>query len=222
MRAETKPGGRADRTPKGGVTRAAILAAAESVFARTGLEGARTEAIASAAGVNKAMLYYYFRSKDLLYAAVLENHMKEFHRRAMEVLAASGSPGAAVLRFVETHFDYISGHPDYPRLFQYMLMTDAGRGGRMIRKYLAPVSRRLIEVMDLGQRRREMRRFDSHQASISLVALNVFYFAASPVMRIVTGMDPYSARSLKHRREEVLAFVRHGLFRKPGAVRVSC
>ena len=58
------------------------------IFARSGLDGARTDAIAAAAGVNKAMLYYYFKSKDLLYSAVLENHFKEFHRRAMEVLDA--------------------------------------------------------------------------------------------------------------------------------------
>ena len=63
--------------------RAAILAAAGRIFARSGLEGARTDAIARSAGVNKAMLYYYFRSKDLLYLAVLEEHFVEFHRRAM-------------------------------------------------------------------------------------------------------------------------------------------
>ena len=51
-------------------TRAAILAAAEQIFAKAGLDGARTDAIAAAAGVNKALLYYYFKSKDGLYEAV--------------------------------------------------------------------------------------------------------------------------------------------------------
>src|ERR1035437_9073782 len=108
--------------------RAVILAAAGRIFARLGLEGARTDAIARSAGVNKAMLYYYFRSKDLLYLAVLEEHFVEFHRRAMEVLGQKGSAGELVLRFVETHFDFIGSRPEYPRLFQHVMMTDAHGG----------------------------------------------------------------------------------------------
>ena len=54
------------------MTRAAILEAAEGIFAEVGLAGARIDAIAGAAGINKAMLYYYFKSKEGLYRAVLE------------------------------------------------------------------------------------------------------------------------------------------------------
>ena len=207
----------ASRPPRGADTRAAILAAAAGMFARSGLDGARTEDIASAAGVNKAMLYYYFQSKDKLYSAVLENHFEDFHRRAIEVLSAKASAGTVVLRFVETHFDFISSRRDYSRLLQRMMMTDLGRGEPLIRKYLAPVSRKLIEVIQAGQRNGEFRRLDSHHAAISLVALNVFYFSTAPVMGIIAGVNPYSPANLKRRKEEVLRFVRHGLFRDPEA-----
>ncbi len=207
----------ASRAQRGADTRASILAAAARIFARSGLDGARTEAIASAAGVNKAMLYYYFKSKDQLYSAVLESNFKEFHRHAIEVLSAKASAPAIVLRFVETHFDFISSQRDYSRLFQQMMMADFGHGERLIRKYLAPISRKLIEVIELGQRNGEFRRFDSHHAAISLVALNVFYFAEAPVMRIIARVDPYSAANLKRRKEEVLRFIRYGLFREPEA-----
>jgi hypothetical protein len=50
---------------------------------------------------------------------------------------------------------------------------------------------------------------------ISLVALPVLYFSTAPVMKMVTRIDPYSAANLKHRKDEVLAFVRYGLFRDP-------
>ena len=53
-------------------TRAAILNAALEEFAHEGVTGARTDEIARSAGVNKALLYYYFKDKDGLYAAVLE------------------------------------------------------------------------------------------------------------------------------------------------------
>src|ERR1700721_505653 len=85
-------------------TRAAILAAAASIFADSGLAGARTDAIAAAAGVNKALLYYYFKSKEHLYEAVVEDHFGEFNRQALEVLTTPGSARAILLRYVSMHF----------------------------------------------------------------------------------------------------------------------
>src|SRR4051812_3781916 len=84
-------------------TRAAILAAAETEFARSGLAGARTDAIAAAAGVNKALLYYYFKSKETLYGAVIEDHFKAFNERALPILLGEGSPGSLLLKYVGVH-----------------------------------------------------------------------------------------------------------------------
>src|SRR5579884_1995375 len=67
---------RAVKTPE---TRAIILRSAEHIFAERGLAGARIDAIAAAAGVNKALIYYYFKSKDALFLAVIEEHLKEFY-----------------------------------------------------------------------------------------------------------------------------------------------
>jgi AcrR family transcriptional regulator len=108
-------------------TRAAILAAAERVFAEAGLAGARTDAIAAAAGVNKALLYYYFQSKKSLYEAVVEDHFQAFNRQALEVLAAPGSARAVLLRYVGLHFDFISARHRYAPIYQ-QLMTTGGKG----------------------------------------------------------------------------------------------
>src|SRR5579884_914902 len=79
-------------------TRGAILAAAERVFAEEGLAGARTEEIATEAGVNKAMLYYHFESKESLYEAVVEDHFREFNTKAMEVLTGAGPAREVLLK----------------------------------------------------------------------------------------------------------------------------
>src|ERR1700746_28684 len=91
-------------------TRAAILSAAARIFSESGLAGARTDAIAAAAGVNKALLYYYFRRKERLYEAGFEDHFREFNRQALGVLAAPGSARVILLRYVCLHFDFISSH----------------------------------------------------------------------------------------------------------------
>src|SRR3974377_1630865 len=114
---------RIPRSRNSAETRAAILRTAERMFAEAGMEGARTDAIADAAGVNKAMLYYYFKSKARLYASVLESNASELHRRADEVLSGEGSAGAILIRYISNHLDFIGARPYYPRLWQRLLMA---------------------------------------------------------------------------------------------------
>ncbi len=198
-----------------GSSRAAILRAAERLFAAQGLAGARTEAIAAAAHVNKALLYYYFRSKDDLYLAVLEEQMRDFSRRAQEVLARGGSARARLLDYVSMHFDMISSRPHYPRLFPRLLLSGGGGLERLARKYSLPLGRALERLIARGVASREFRPVDGHQTVISLVALSNFYFLVAPVFGKVTGTDPYSPAQLARRKQAILDWVRYGLFRKP-------
>lgn len=198
-------------------TRAAILRAAERIFADVGLEGARTDAIARAAGVNKAMLYYYFRSKAGLYGAVLEEHVKEFHRRALEILSSRDAPSDILLRYVSTHFDFIGARPYYPRLFQRLIMAGDARLEGIIRRHFAPLSKRILALIRRGIRRGEFRPFDAQHTAMSLVALTVFYFNAAPIVRIIGGIDVYAKAEQARRKEEVLKFIRYALFTHPEA-----
>src|SRR5215472_9046075 len=84
-------------------SRAKILAAAERAFAGEGLAGARTDAIAAEAGVNKALLYYYFSSKEALYEAVIEEQLREFNGHALAMLAAPGSARVVLLQYLDLH-----------------------------------------------------------------------------------------------------------------------
>lgn len=205
------------RDKRGAKTRTLILAAAESIFADAGLAGARTEAIAAAAGVNKALLYYYFRSKDALFRAVLEKHMKGFYDQATQVLSAGDRPRETLLRYVTTHFDFISSRPFYPRLLQRLMMTGGPSFERLARKYFVPLGQELMKVIEQGVRKGEFRCCDSQHAVISLVALIVHYFAVAPVVELVAHIDPYREASLARRKQEVLDFIRYGLFRDPEA-----
>src|SRR2546429_7389713 len=99
-------------------SRAAILDAAVREFSREGVAGARTDAIARAARVNKALLYYYFKDKDLLYNAVLDQVFGGLVAAIGEVLSRDLPPKEKILTYASTHFDYIANHPLYPRIAQ--------------------------------------------------------------------------------------------------------
>jgi TetR/AcrR family transcriptional regulator len=207
----------APRVGRRGDSRAAILSAAEQSFAKAGLAGARTDSIAAAAGVNKALLYYYFKSKDGLYEAVVEDHFREFNRQALEVLAAPGSARAVLLRYVSLYFDFISARQRYAALYQ-QLMTARGKPlERLIRKYFVPRSSAFNKLLERGVRDGEFRRADPRHTAISVVGLIVFYFSAAPVLQLLGHSDAYSAANLRRRKQEVLDFIRHGLFVDPHA-----
>jgi len=196
-------------------TRQAILQAAERIFAEEGLAGARTDAIAAAAGVNKALLYYYFRSKEGLYRAVLESYVADFNRQALNLLSSEGSACSILLRYINLHFDFIAAHRHHGPLFQRMLMTDEKSWIRLAREQGLPRMKALLKVIERGIRTGELRHMESFHIAISLVALVVFYFSSAPVLRAVGGIDPYNKANVERRREEVLKFVRYALFKNP-------
>src|SRR5271169_1011994 len=81
------------------ITREAILKAAGAEFAMEGLSGARMDAIARSAGVNKALLYYYFHDKDALYGAVLDGFFHPLFKRLTRVLDTTALPGERILGY---------------------------------------------------------------------------------------------------------------------------
>ena len=204
-----------DRRAAGARTRAAILAAAERVFARGGLAGARTDLIAAGAGVNKALLYYYFQSKEKLYQAVLEDHFQQFNGQALEVLDGPGSAREVLLRYVGLHFDFMSARHRHAPLFQQFMSAGGRFSEGLVRKYFEPRGRAVARLLERGMRDGEFRRVDHFHAAISIVALIVFYFSAAPVLQMLGHADAYAATSLKRRKREVLDFIRHGLFVQP-------
>ncbi len=190
-----------------------ILAAAEQIFAARGMAGARTDQIARAARVNKALLYYYFGSKEKLHRAVLERLFSQLRESIETARAASALPRQRLLAFVNGYFDFVLAHPNYPRLVQRELMDRGPHLGWMVSRYLVPQHRRLCRAIQAGIASRDFRRVDPDQTVLTLIAMTVFYFAAAPILTEIWGRDALRARAVAARRHAILDFLEHGLFR---------
>src|SRR5713101_9389483 len=94
-------------------SRAAILQAAVGEFSRESVAGARTDAIARSARVNKALLYYYFKDKESLYGAVLDQVFGGLLACVGEVLSRDLPPRQKIIAYAGAHFDYVASHPLY-------------------------------------------------------------------------------------------------------------
>ena len=203
-------------------SRAAILRAAIAEFASQGIAGARTDAIARAAKVNKALIYYYFKDKETLYGAALDFAFGQLGEHMMAVLDRDLAPREKVLTYVSTYFDFIASHKFNRNLVQ-MEMMRAGHGSphlkRIAKRYFQPLYRRLSEVIREGIAAGEFRAINPMQFVPSMVALVVFYFISAPMMKSVTGLDPLTPRKIAERRVAVLDFISAALFvPKPNAL----
>ena len=197
-------------------SREAILKSASIEFANEGLSGARMDAIARSAGVNKALLYYYFHDKDALYRAVLDQFFQPLFQQLIAVLDSSASAGQRILDYARAHFDSIAETPHYARLFQGEMMS-AGRGmsphlSEIVDRYTRPLSEQLMVTLSDGVANGEFRKIDVFQFIPSMVATIVFYFVTAPVLRQLRGFEPFSPEAIQARRAAVLDQIAAALF----------
>src|SRR3984957_2258145 len=149
---------RADRTRK------IILRAAIREFSEHGLAGARTDAIAESAKVNKALLYYYFKSKSGLYAAAIEEVSGTVVERALAALDPGRSAGDRLLRTALNHFDRILAQRDFQSLMQQeMIRMRRGESKAMpvlVKNVFKPLLEKLQEAVPEGIQGGELCRMD--------------------------------------------------------------
>lgn len=199
-------------------SRGSILAHAINEFAARGVAGARTAAIADAAKVNKALLYYYFKDKDSLYAASLREVFYGLFESVQPMLESAISPGEKILRFARIHFEYLLQHPHYPRLIHQELSRAASAGapsrefGRMAKDHFAPMHRLGLMVVQQGIESGEFRNIAAASFLSAIVGMNAFYFISAPIMRITRGVDPFSPEAVRTHVANSLDFVGAALF----------
>jgi TetR/AcrR family transcriptional regulator len=205
------------------LTRNRILQAAIREFSEHGLAGARTGAIAASAGVNKALLYYYFRDKESLYTAALEEVASKVAGAALAVLDLDCSPGERLLRFALQHFDRVFTQPGFQSLMQQeMIRFREGQSnviGVIARIAFEPMFVRAQAIAVEGIGAGELVDVDYMQMMYAALGANVFYFLSAPMVRLLGHGDPLSPEAVAQRRSLAVEFLGQTLFidRKRGA-----
>lgn len=213
MTPATHPEPQAERSAE---TRSRILDAALSEFAANGLSGARTEQIAAAAGVNKALIYYYFESKEKLYSAALEMVSARVRDRSMAVFLRDASPGERVLRAALDHFDRILTQREFQSLMQQeMMRLHKGEEGELpilVKRVFAPLHAMFQSLVREGIASGELIEVEWMQMVLAALGGNVFYFLSAPIWRQMLGYDPFEEKALAARRVSLVEFLGKAIF----------
>ena len=170
-------------------TRARILDAAETLFARQGFEATTIKQIGRVARRNPALIYYHFGSKDELYRAVLQRLVTGMIERGGAALDRTTSPPDAIRSLVAAQMEFVLGHPNAPRLLiREMIDHEARHAEAVLLEVSASLFARLCRVIELGQRSGAFHSgIEPRFAAISTIAQVVYFIVARPAIGLFFG-----------------------------------
>ncbi len=199
-------------------SRECILVAATAEFARYGLGGARVDRIATRAGANKRMLYYYFGNKDALFLAVLEASYAQIRSAELALDLDHLEPRAALRRLVAFTWRYFLDHPEFLTLLN---SENLHRGrhvsqSRRVRELHSPLVETLRRLLRRGERLGLFRRgVDPVQLYISIAGEGYFYLSNRYTLSRIFGRDLMANVALARRARHNARMIVDALRKQP-------
>lgn len=194
------------------IQRQRILEAAVGVFAEHGLKGATTRLVGRAAGVNSALIYYYFEDKETLFTEVIRMVLTDF----LAHLAQGRRPFAGARdrlgALVDGIFSYYSRHPERLRLMPVVLSLHPDLFGRtvsaVVRDTPAPPP---LDILAEGMAAGELRAMSPLQAWWDILGLCLFNLHLNKIAPHFRLPAPLRVPAAGERRDLMVDFLLNGL-----------
>ena len=191
-------------------TKTQILDAAEAEFAVTGLSAARTEAIAAKTGVTKAMIYYYFQSKEELYRAVLERCFNTALGMMEQLQLDCLPPDAALVRLLEQLLSCMSENPHISSILTLEAIQNKG-------KYYPTqlgdlLYGTMIQILEQGIELGVFRQVEARHTAVNIVGTCAFYFTAQENLKYLwQGKRMLGKEQLQCHTQEAIDLIMAGV-----------
>ncbi|WP_310993072.1 TetR/AcrR family transcriptional regulator [Aequorivita marina] len=164
-------------------TEGQILLAAKNIFQKKGMDGARMQQIADEAGINKAMLHYYYRSKQLLFEAVFSNAFSLLAPQLNSVLNDDSSIEEKVKNFTSNYISFISKHPYLPNFIIHEMNRNPKFFKKIQESAAFPSLDKFNNQVAAEVKKGILKPIDGEQLFINLISLNIFPFIAKPLIK---------------------------------------
>jgi len=188
------------------LTEEKIFEAATEVFLEKGMDGARMQDIATQAGINKALLHYYYRTKEKLFSAVFEMIARQIFKKFAPVLDENLSLEEKIRFFFKEHISFLQKNPRLPGF----LLNEVNRNPERIKKLLTSVDFDILWLKLYEQHKEEFSRYNITQATlpqlmISMAGISVFPFAAKGILEGILGKVNVDFNDFMEERKEFAA-----------------
>jgi AcrR family transcriptional regulator len=205
---------RASRARRDGDTEQRILDAAHAVFLRRGTAGARMQEIAREAGVNQALLHYYFRTKEQLARAAFERAGAQLMPAVIHELTGDAPLDEKVRHIIAIELDHLSRTPSLPGYILGEVAHEPARAEQLIAAMTRGLTADQLRPRILGALKRQidervtagvMRPIAPEMFMVNLMSLCIFPFAARPMVQALLGLDTAGFAQFIAARRDVLA-----------------
>jgi len=186
-----------------------IFDAATDVFIERGMDGARMQDIANHAGINKALLHYYYRTKDHLFNAVFEKIAGTMFSKFAPVFDTNLTLEDKIRFFFREHISFMQKNPRLPAF----LLNEFHRNPQRIRKLIQNIDINKLWTTLETQHKEELKRYNITRENIpqfmtTVAGMSVFPFVARPVIAgIMEKMDYNFDQYIQERKEYAAEFV---------------
>lgn len=189
-----------------------IFEAARQVFLEHGTARARMQEIADEAGINKALVHYYFRSKDRLSEAVFQEAAGHFVPRIFGMLTGDQPLEDKVEAIIHEYTGFLSENPHLPGFVIHEINHHPERAQQFVRSIgtpdLEPLQKQLEQHVEAGA----IRPMCVEQFVVNLIALCVFPFVARPMVELLFGLEGDAFDDfIAQRKEELPSFFLNAL-----------
>ena len=191
-----------------------ILAAARKVFIAHGLTGARMQEIADEAGINKALLHYYFRSKEKLFETILTETMQSFLPRINAIFTSELPVEEKIAAFCSEYIDKMLDNPFIPLFVVNEINNQPDDFFKKIWGGKKPDVGILVKQLEAAAKEKMIRPVSPVQLILNIMSMCVFPFVAKPMFQRVMGITDKQFRLLmEERKKEIPAFIMAALRR---------
>lgn len=185
-----------------------ILEAAKQVFMENGLDGARMQDIADKAGINKALLHYYFRSKDKLFERIFMEEAQKFMPKVTTIMLSELSLFEKIEKFMSEYIDTLAQNP----LLANFILNEINRNPKEMMKKIWGNTRPPIDKVEEHVaklvKKGEIRPIKGYELMINMVSLCIFPFLARPMVQWVTKTnDEEFMKMMQQRKRSAVQFV---------------
>jgi len=160
-----------------------ILSVAALEFAERGFAGARVDRIARRARVNKAMIYYHFKSKGDLYREILSDMFQAVRAGVLQAASSDGAPDAKIRGYIDAIATAAEARPHFPPIW----LREIAEGGEHVDAatiaYVRDVLASLGRIIDEGHRAGRFHRLEPLLIQAVIIAPLMFFFATARLRR---------------------------------------
>jgi AcrR family transcriptional regulator len=183
-----------------------ILEAAKKVFLQNGMKQTTMQKIADEAGVNKALLHYYFRNKESLYLAVFSGVVKAAIPSMAGILIARQPLAITISRFISAYFNLLESNQ---YLANFMIMDLQQNPERVIQQFTQISPQRLFRIINYKLRKEGIGHISAEHLMVNTVALCIFPFIIRPMIDgvIFRNNEVSKTAFLKEHKQVVIDFV---------------